>query len=149
MPGCLKRPEAPISVRNNRADPPRPAPLPPQSHAVGMPRVSQGRGSFASLQYLFLLSGTRNDMSRYAVVGASERGEGPSVSIIPSYLERKAIEGTGSAEHDVQAELLLYLVKALEERTAQVDDTLGRELDRIADALELQNRLLAQIAGRL
>ena len=56
------------------------------------------------------------------------------MSIIPSYLERKAIEGTGSAEQDVQAELLLYLVKALEEQTVQVDDTLGRELDRIADA---------------
>jgi len=71
------------------------------------------------------------------------------MSIIPSYLERKAIEGTGSAEQDVQAELLLYLVKALEEQTMQVDDTLGRELDRIADALELQNQLLAKIAGRL
>jgi hypothetical protein len=58
-------------------------------------------------------------------------------------------EGTGSAEDDVQAELLLYLVKALEEQTMRVDDTLGRELDRIADALELQNQLLAQIAGRL
>ena len=88
-------------------------------------------------------------MNRYAVVGASKGGEEPGVSIIPSYLERKAIEGTGSAEHDVQAELLLYLVKALEEQTMQVDDTLGRELDRIADALELQNKLLAQIAGRL
>ena len=88
-------------------------------------------------------------MSRYAVVGASKAGEEPSVSIIPSYLERKAIEGTGSAEHDVQAELLLYLVKALEKQTVQVDDTLGRELDRIADALELQNQLLAKIAGRL
>jgi hypothetical protein len=88
-------------------------------------------------------------VSRYAVVGTSKEGEEPSVSIIPSYLERKAIEGTGSAEQDVQAELLLYLVKALEERTMQVDDTLGRELDRIADALELQNRLLAQIADRL
>ena len=71
------------------------------------------------------------------------------MSIIPSYLERKAIEGTGSVEQDVQAELLLYLVKALEEMSMQVDDTLGRELDRIADALELQNRLLAQIADRL
>ena len=60
------------------------------------------------------------------------------MSIIPSYLERKAIEGTGSAEQDVQAELLLYLVQALEKQTVQVDDTLGRELDRIADALELQ-----------
>jgi hypothetical protein len=88
-------------------------------------------------------------MSRYAVVGANKVGEEPSVSIIPSYLERKAIEGTGSAEQDVQAELLLYLVKALEEQTVQVDDTLGRELDRIADALELQNQLLAKIAGRL
>ena len=88
-------------------------------------------------------------MNRYAVVGVSKVGEEPSVSIIPSYLERKAIEGTGSAERDVQAELLLYLVKALEEQTVQVDDTLGRELDRIADALELQNHLLAQIAGRL
>ena len=88
-------------------------------------------------------------MNRYAVVGASKGGEEPSVSIIPSYLERKATEGTGSAEHDVQAELLLYLVKALEEQTMQVDDTLGRELDRIADALELQNKLLAKIAGRL
>jgi hypothetical protein len=46
-------------------------------------------------------------MSRYAVVGASKGGEEPSVSIIPSYLERKAIEGMGSAEQDVQAELLL------------------------------------------
>ena len=71
------------------------------------------------------------------------------MSIIPSYLERKAIEGTGNAERDVQTGLLLYLVKALEEQSAQVDDTLGRELDRIADALELQNKLLAQIAGRL
>jgi hypothetical protein len=71
------------------------------------------------------------------------------VSIIPSYLERKAIEGTGSAAHDLQAELLLYLVKALEGQSAQVDDTLGRELDWIADALELQNKLLAQIADRL
>jgi hypothetical protein len=40
-------------------------------------------------------------------------------------------------------------VKALEEQIVQVDDTLERELDRIADALELQNQLLAQIAGRL
>jgi hypothetical protein len=78
-----------------------------------------------------------------------KRGQESSVSIIPSYLERKAIEGTGSVEQDVQAELLLYLVKALEEQSMQVDDTLGRELDRIADALELQNRLLAQIADRL
>jgi hypothetical protein len=71
------------------------------------------------------------------------------MSIIPSYLERKATEGTGSAKHDVQAELLLYLVKALDEQTMQVDDTLGRELDRIADAVESQNKLLTQIAGRL
>jgi hypothetical protein len=71
------------------------------------------------------------------------------VSIIPSFLERKAIEGTGSAEQDLQAEPLLYLVKALEEQTVQVDDTLGCELDRIADALELQNQLLPKIAGRL
>ena len=91
----------------------------------------------------------RSTMSRYAVVGASKEGEEDSVSIIPSYLERKAIEGTGNAERDVQTGLLLYLVKALEEQAALVDDTLGRELDRVADALELQNKLLAQIADRL
>jgi len=98
---------------------------------------------------LFFAAGSAKGYGRYAVVGASKGGEESSVSIIPSYLERKAIEGTGSVEQDVQAELLLYLVKALEEMSMQVDDTLGRELDRIADALELQNRLLAQIADRL
>jgi hypothetical protein len=62
------------SVRNNRADPPRQAPPAPDSCGRYTPRFLGAR-FFRLLAVYILLSGARNDVSRYAVVGASKGGE--------------------------------------------------------------------------